>query len=188
MTKEQIIQLLKDTAGLDFGDRTVALHFTSCFSSVVGQLFRDTNQWSFYTKQITLTVKNRVAKLTVPIMQFAANSKGVVRIYPTGAEDSCLPDDTEFIPMPSYALHSGADANNISSFVFYVVTAIDVRFNKSLPKAVTELYADCVLEFSAYENTDQVPLPSGVAQMIVDATIVSLKGDIAFKDLYKPKA
>lgn len=187
MTKQELLQFFKDQSGLEFGDRSVAQHFTNCFNSLTGQLFsRDPGQYSFYCKRMKLDVVNRVAKITFPLMQNVSNSKGIVRIYPTGAECSCLPDDTEFWPAPNFTHNSSADANNLSWAVFYTVTSREIKFNRALNKDVTELYADCVVEFSAYGNDEYIPLPAGIAQMIVDATISSIKGDPSHKNIYKP--
>jgi len=186
MKKKELTQLIKDQAGLEFGDRTIALHLTNCFNNIAGQLFlRDINQFNFYTKRITIPVTNRVATLTVPIIQTVGNANGVLRIMPTGADNSCLSDDVEFYAIPSFALKSSVDANNLNWFVGYTVTANTIRFTKNLPKAVTSLLADCVLEFSAYEDDDFIQLPQGSAQMIVDATVASLRGEQPGKNIYK---
>jgi hypothetical protein len=187
MKKSQLIALLKDSCGLDYGDRTVAMHFNNCFQTIVGQLFsRDPNQISFYAKQVKLDVVNRVADISkLPIIQDASNAKGIVRIYPTGSECSCLPDDTEFFPAPAYSARSGAMANHLGWAVFYTVTSSRIQFNKSLNKDVAELYADCVLEFSYYSDDEMIPLPAGVGQMIIDATVQAVKGSPAHQNLYK---
>ena len=189
MKKKELVQLVMTATDMLFGNRTVAMHLGNAFNSVVGQLFaRDLNQYQFYTKRITIDVLNRVTTLTIPLIQTGGNAKGVIRIMPTGSDSACLPDDTEFYPMPAFALRSSTDANSMRMFVFYTVTASTVRFNKSLPKEVTELVADVVPEFHAYLDNDFIQLPQGVAQMIVDAAVSSLKGDPSHANIYKKKA
>jgi len=189
MTKEEIIQRVLDGAGAEFGARTAAMHINDVFNSVAGQLFaRDPNQFQFYTKRITLIVSNRVATITIPLIQTSVNSRGVIRIMPTGADSDCLPDHTEFWPMPSYALRSSVDANKLSWAVFYTVTANTVRFNDSLPAKVTRLLADVAPEFQGWGNTDFIPMPAGVGQMIIDGSIAAMKGDPAYVNIFKRKS
>lgn len=187
MKKKELVQRVMDGAGLKFGDRTVAIDIASVFNTVVGQLFlQDPNQFSVYAKRVTLTVVNRVASLDFPIIQTKTNANGVLRIMPTGAEGDCCPDKTVFYPAPSYALNSSVEANRLANWVFYTVTAPTVRFNDSLPKEVTALLADVVLEFQGYGDDDYLPLPQGVAQMIIDQSIIAAQNNPAYKNIYKP--
>lgn len=183
MTKEQLIQLVKDLAGVEFGDRTVAIHLGNVFGSVVGQLFsQDNNQYRYYTKRIILPVENRIANLTIPLIQTKSNANGVLKVSPSNPDDP-----TEFYPMPPYALNSGADANKLSWAIFYTVTASEVRFNKSLPKGVTSVLADVIPEFQGYNNNDFINLPAGVQQMIIDGAVAAIKGAPAYQNIYKGK-
>jgi hypothetical protein len=188
MKKKELVQRVMDDAGLQFGDRTTAMVISSVFNSIVGQLFnKDPNQFMFYTKRITLTVNNRVSTLTVPIIQTRVNGSGIPQIMPTGADNDCCPDGTVFYPMPSYALRSKSDVNNLSNIVFYTVTGSKVRFNNSLPKDVTSLLADVVMEFHGYDDDDFFNLPSGVAQLIIDQSVAAIKAKQAHVNIYKPK-
>lgn len=189
MIKKELVQLVMDSAGLEFGDRSVQRQIGLAFTTIVGQLFgRDGNQYGFYTKRVPLVVDHRVATLSVPLIQNAFNSKGVVRVMPTGADSTCLPDRTVFYPAPSYALQSGADANKLSGIVFYTVTANVIRFNESLPDAVTALVADVVPEFSAWDDEDFIPMPAGVAQMIIDSAVAAIKGQPGHINIFKKKS
>ena len=188
MKKEELVQLVLDGAGRQFGERTAAIHIGNIFNTIAGQLFaQDPNQWQFYTMRVLLTVTNRKATLTIPLIQTPNNAKGVIRVMPSGAESDCMPDDTEFYPMPQYALNSSVDANKMSWAVFYTVNNNTVRFNKSLPEGVTSLYADVVPEFSGYDDDDFISLPFGVAQLIIDGAVASLKGEEGYSNIYKKK-
>lgn len=188
MTKRELVQKILDGLGAEFGHRTAERHISSVFNTVIGQLFTtNQNQYRYYTKRITLTVKNRVATVPIALIQNASNGHGIPAIMPTGAEDDCCPDDTEFYPAPSFSLHSGADANLMGWVVFYTVTQDKVRFNKSLPKEVTSLIAEVIPQFTAYEDSDIINLPSGVEQMIVDQSIAAMKADPAYINIYKKK-
>ena len=189
MTKKELVQKILDGVGADFGHRTAEQHISSVFNTVIGQLFStNNNQFRYYTKRITLAVKNRVGTIPIPLIQNSRNGKGVPAIMPTGADDDCCPDGTVFYPMPPFALNSGVDANMMSEFVFYTVTQNEVRFTRSLPKEVKAVLADVVPQFTAYEDDDMINLPSGVEQMIVDQSIAAMKADPAYVPLYKKKA
>ena len=182
MTKATIIQLIKDRCGLQFSDRTVAIHLGHVFTSVLGQLFaQNPNQWEFYSKRIKLSVSNRFAALTVPVIQTITNGNGVPRCYSADG-------DTVFYPSPYYSLTSSADAANLHGFVFYTVTANGIRFSDTLPEDTTEVLADAVLEISAYGDNDFINLPSGVAQTIIDLTVQAVNGGNAHGNIYKPKS
>ena len=188
MRKNEIVQAVMDAAGMDFGHRTAAIHISTVFNSVVGQLFaRDNNQFQFFCKRVKISGSNRTFIIPMSLIQTYANSKGVVRGMTTGAECPCLPDDSEFYPMPPYALKSSVDANNMADFIFYTVTVSVIRFNNSLPKEVTELLFDVVPEFQEYLDEDIISLPMGVAQAIIDGAVSSLRSDPAHTNIYKPK-
>jgi hypothetical protein len=182
MVKDQLTQQVMDMAGVEFGQRTVERIIGGVFTTVIGQLFAaDPNQYNYYCKRVTLPVVNRVATLTIPLIQTKYNANGVPRIMLTGDET------TEFYPSPAYSTNSSADANNISGMVFYVVTANNIRFNKSLPDTVTEVLADVVPEYQAYDKDDFINLPAGVAQMIIDGAVAAVKGDPSLTNIYKKK-
>lgn len=186
MKKLELTQLIMDSAGLQFGNRTAERHIALAFNSICGQLFaKNPNSWEFYCKRILLPVVNRVSKLTVSIIETRTNANGVVRIMPTGADAACEEaDGTEFYACPSFALHSDADANH-TGFVFYTATGNTIRFNKALPSEVTSVLADVVVEYQEYEDSDQISLPTYAADAIVDAAVAAIKGDKSFSNIYK---
>jgi len=186
MTKRELIQLIKDGAGVDFGDRTVAKKIGMVFESVASQLFAtNNNQWAYYSKTVTLPVVNRVAKLTIPLIQTKNNSNGVPMIQLTGAACSCEPDETVFYSTTSYGMNTSVDAAKVSTFVFYVVTANEIRFARTLPADVTEVSATVIPEFSAYSDDEFINLPSGAAQQIIDLCIAAVQGNAVNTNIYK---
>jgi hypothetical protein len=180
MKKKELIQLIMDAAGVRSVDRTTALHLNNSFNTTVGQLFvRDQGQWAFYRKRITLAVTERVASLEgIPIIQTRTNANGVLSVYPTASDDK-----TVFYPAPYYLMRSSADVTKLSGVVYYSVTPDEVTFSTSLPKEVTELYADIVPELQYYEDDDEIPLPTGIAQVIIDQAVQALKGNIAHQPI-----
>lgn len=189
MLKKELVQTVLDLAGLEFGHRTAAIAIGQAFNQVVGQLFsQDNGQFQFYCKRVTLPVSNRVAVIDIPIIQCKTNGSGVPRIMPSGADNTCLADDTVFMPMALYALQSSVDANHISTFIFYTVENNQIRFNDSLPKGVTEVLADVVPEFQYYDDNDNVSLPAGVSQIIIDSAVSMLRKDPSGNaNIYKKK-
>lgn len=182
MKKSELIQIIKDQSGIEFYDRTVAIHIGNVFNHISGQLFsQNPTQWMFYTKKYTLDVTNRVAPLTFSIIQNITNGSGVPKITPVGDETF------DMYPMPLYALNSSVDANNMSPFVFYTVTNNEICFNKSLPTTVTEVIAHCVVEFKEYADDDLISLPSGASQLIIDGAVAAVKGDPSVTNIYKKK-
>lgn len=180
MKKSEITQMVLDGAGKQFGKRTAERHIAHVFNTFVGQLFRtNLNNFEFYVKEVTLTVDCREVTLTTPIIQTANNGNGVLRCY--FACDS----DNEFHPVPAFALNSHVDANAIPNMVFYAVTANKLKFGKSFPEGQTEVVAQIVPEFHGYDDDDFINMPTGIAQMIIDGAIASLKGEQAGKNIYK---
>lgn len=177
-----------DGAGWEFGHRTAAMCISEVFETLVGQLFaRNPNQYEFYTKRVTLTVDNRKAILTIPLIQTPNNANGVLRCMPTGADCDCYPDETVFYPAALSAIKSTVDANNLSDFVFYAVTNNMVYFNKSLPKTITALLADVVPRFHGYDDDDFITFPAGIGQAIIDGSIAAMNANPAYINLYKKK-
>ena len=186
MKKKELIQRIKDKAGLTFGDRTVAIELTNVFNSFVGQLFAgNPNQYEYYSIRITLPVSNRTAQLDIPLIQTKLNGNGVPRIQTTGASDTCFPDDMVFYPAPVFGLSSSVDAAKISGYVFYKVTANAIEFSRSLPSGVTEVLATVVPEISYYDDEDFINLPAGAAEQIIDMTVAALSGQPVAGNIYK---
>ena len=186
MKKKELIQRIKDKAGLTFGDRTVAQELSSVFSTVAGQLFAtNNNQYEFYSKKVTLPVVNRTVTLDMALIQSKYNGNGVPRIQPTGASCDCFPDDTVFYPTTGYGLNSSVAASKLDSFVFYSVTANTVTFSKTLPIGVTEVIATVVPEISEYDDDDYINLPAGAAQQIIEMTAAALSGQPVAQNIYK---
>ena len=186
MNKAQLIALVKDATGQEFGDRTIALKMGMVFTDYASQLFgTNLNQWEYYSRQVTLNVANRVAALTIPLIQSRLNGNGCPRIVPTGASCECIPDTTVFYPAPTYGLNIEVDATTIEGMVYYTVTNSEIRFSRSLPAGVTEVTATVIPTLEYYGDDETITLPSGIAQMIVDATIAVLKGQPAPGNIYK---
>ena len=186
MTKAQLIRLVMEGAGKEFGDRTVALKVGMVFESLAGQLFgSNLNQFEFYSRDIILPVTNRVATLTTALIQTKLNGNGCPRIRPTGASCECMPDSTIFYPVPSFGLSLNVDAVKVPGMIFYRVTNGEIQFSHSLPEGVTEVIATVIPQLSEYADDDLITLPSGIAQLIIDQSIAAVRGDAAAANVFK---
>lgn len=180
MKKAEIVQLVLDGAGMQFGKRTAERHIAHVFNTFVGQLFRtNLNNFEFYSKNVPLTADCRECTLDFPVIQTANNGSGILRAY-----FACDPSNS-FHPAPAYAINSQVDANAMADMVFYSVTGNKIRFGKSFPEGQVEFIAVVVPEFQGYADDDYINLPTGIAQMIIEGSVASLKGEQAGKNLYK---
>ena len=179
MKKKDIVARVMDAAGLQFGNRTVERHIADVFNTVAGQLFRSQpSQWEFYSLQETITVQDRVSTIEKALIQTPQASNGVPRIT-----DYC--GETVFHPVTPSQLNMKVDANRIGQFVFYSVTGNEIRFNKSFPMGEARVIATIIPEFHEYDDDFFINLPAGVAQMIIDGAVASLRGEQAGKNIYK---
>jgi hypothetical protein len=186
MIKNQLVQLLADSAGEKFAMRKVALHYEQAYNTIVGQLFSGNgNQYSFFTKEYTVPVLwnsgNPYSMLPATVIQCEDNSKGVRRISTTSG-------DTAFYPAPSYFLDSSSDCTMAYGFIAYVVKYDRIKFDKRLPKIVTSVLMELVVPFSAWGDDEDIPIPSGVADNIMALAIQTLGGKIeAHTNAFKSK-
>lgn len=179
MTRRELVQQVKDLAGVEFGDRSIMRHLNNAFNTVAGQLFRqEPSQFIYYSKQITLDVEDRIANIPVPLIQTPSNGKGI----PTMTDSA---GTTEFYPVPYSALNSHTAANDMATMVFYTVTGNVVRFNKSLPMGEVQVIATVIPEIQGYDDDDFINLPIGASNMIIDMAVASVKGDPAYKNVHK---
>lgn len=179
MRKDALLQLVIDGAGLKFGFRTAEMHLTNTFNTVVAQIFqKDPNNWTYFTKVVPLTVVDRKAEIDIPIIQTSTNSRGIPRITLTDQKTECY-------PVPAHALYSASDVFGIQNMIGYVTMQDRVEFTKGMPMGTVTVYAWAVVEFSQYADDDQIILPSGVSQLIVDQTIAAMKTETAYKNIHK---
>lgn len=181
MTKRELIQQVKDLAGVEFGDRTVIRHLNNAFITIAGQLFRqDPTQYQYYSKPITLDVEDRVALIPIALIQTPSNGKGIPAM-------TDMAGTTDFYPVPYSALNARVDANDMSIAVFYSVTGNVVRFNRSLPMGEIQVKATVIPELQGYEDEEFINLPAGAANMIIDMAVASVKGDPSYQNIHKSK-
>jgi len=171
MVKEKIVQLVADAVGENFALRTVALHIENAYNSIVGQIFASNpNQLDFYAKPYEVAItrnKGRVfANIPVAIIQSPDNARGVRSI--SDKDGTC-----RFYAVPLYALRSSCDAAKLSGFVFYGVKTSIVEF-LNLPKQVDSVMMDLVIPFSLWDDSEDIPIPSGVADNIIALAMQTL--------------
>lgn len=182
MTKREIVQRVKDAAGLEFGDRTVMRHIASAFNTIAGQLFgTKMGQWEYYSKEIDLTVTDRKADLPMALIQTQPAMNGVPRIT-----DEC--GSTMFYPVMPSQLNIHVDAAAVSGFVFYSVTANTIKFCDRFPMGDIPVKATVIPEFHEWNDDDYINLPSGADAALIDMAVAFTKGGEAYTNLYKRKA
>ena len=185
MIKEKIVQLVADAVGEQFSLRTVALHIENAYLTIVGQVFvQNPNQLDFYAKPFEATVTRNKSKtfaiIPVQIIQSPDNAKGVRSV-------TDLEGTTRFYAVPIYALRSNCDAAKLYGYTWYGVRANSVEF-LNLPKEVDKVIMECVVPFSAWEDAEDLPIPSAVADNIIALAIQTLKGETTVhSNAYKTK-
>ena len=184
MRKDQLVHLCLDILGLRFQDRTVALHLESAWNTVVGQTFRkDSKQLDFYAKSFDADVThgNRpFTLLPVPIVQGIDFGKGVRRIN--------LPEsnDFDFVPMPAIGLQAFDEVGlgDVTKSIGYFVRHDKVEY-WNMPKFIKKVRMELVIPFSAWKDSDDIPIPDGTAEQIIQMAVQSFRGGQPQTDIHK---
>ena len=180
MNKGQRIDQIKLALDMEFLDEYVSSFIDDSFNTVAGQLFKSNpNQYEFYCKPFTLTVihaKHPYAILPVPIIQTPDNANGVRSIATLDDEDSL-----DFFPISAVNMKvtGGLAYGKTTKKVAYVVRIDRVEFKKNLPDTIDQLTAYLVRPFSAYDDNEEVPLPDGAADMIIQMVLGMMGKDPA---------
>lgn len=176
MLKKELIDLVKDAAGLKYSDRTVMHHIGLAFEQVIGQIFRQNpGQLDFFAKDYTVPVihvsPRPYSTLPERIIQFSDTSNGVRRILYTGN------DDIDFVPVPAhyFQLEDNLDVGSVDSSVGFYVRSNKVEYSKSLPRAVTEVRMELVIPFSQHSDNDDFPFPAGASENILAMALATLR-------------
>jgi len=187
MLKGKMTDLIKDATGRKFGDRTVSLHTETAFDTVVGQLFaRDPNQWDIYCQPFTVDVANvkprPYAILPKRIIQTPDVANGVRRIFSTND------DGLDYIPMPynGFQFYGELKLDDVDDSVGYAVRADRVEFF-NMPAITKQVRMELVLPWSEWDDAQDIPLPSGVANMIIQQAVATLSNQPVETNIYKPR-
>lgn len=185
MTKGERIAQFQLALGIQFMSRVIASYIDDSFNTVVGQLFKSNpNQYDFYCKTYILDVKHEkphpYAMLPVKIIQTPDNANGVRRIF------SLEEDDLNFVPIPDFwfQMNKKLIAGRVSKQIGYSVKPNMVEFEK-LPSEVEQVRAELVRPFSAYDNDEEVPLPDGSADLIVQRVLAMMNKEPVKENIYK---
>ena len=187
MIKGKVIDQVKDMTGNKFRDRTVAVHIEDAFNTVVGQLFKnDPSQWDLYCQSFTVDVNNvkprPYAMLPARIIQTPDIANGVRRIFST--DD----DNLDYIPMPynGFQFYGILQLDDVDDSVGYAVRSDRVEFF-NLPSIINQVRMELVLPWSEWDDTQDIPLPSGVANLIIAQAVQTLTGIQPDTNIYNKK-
>jgi hypothetical protein len=187
MLKKELIDLVKDAAGLKYSDRTVMHHIGIAFEQVIGQIFRQNpGQLDFFTKDYTVPVVHVPPRpySTLPerIIQFSDTSAGVRRILYLDN------DDIDFVPVPAYyfQLEDNLDVGSMDSSVGYYVRSSKIEYSKSMPLAVKEVRMELVIPFSQYSDNEDFPFPAGAGENVIAMALSTLKSEVPETNVNKP--
>ena len=185
-TKAQIVEQIKVALGMDFGNRTVAMYIDQSFNTVAGQLFKQNpNQYDFYAKTyiipITHAHPHSYAILPVPVIQTTDNANGVRQIYPM------CEDELAFAPMPKsgHQIYNKLTVGKVCKVVGYNLKTDRIEFLKNLPDDIKEVKAELVRPFSAYDDEEEVPLPDGSADLIIQMVMQMMNKQDVKTNIYK---
>lgn len=186
MTKQAIIDQIKFALGIDFMNRTVAAHFDMAFNTVVGQLFKQNpNQHNYYAKEYTINITHSAprayAMLPVAIIQTPDNAQGVRAVY------APKEDGLNFVPMPAsgFQIYGKLAVGRTGKVVGYFPKPDRIEFMPNLPHDLESVRAELVRPFSAYEEDEQVPLPDGSADIIIQMVLQTMRGEDVKTNIYK---
>jgi hypothetical protein len=186
MIKNKLIFLCKDKTNNQFGDRTIALEVDNAVWQVLGQLFKDISQYDVYTRPYIVNIDRSgvrpIAYHPIPTIQTPDQNNGIRYVY------SEKEDDRKYESMPANGLMTYAKLglSELTETVGFVTYSDRTEF-WNLPISVTKVREMIVVPFSELADTDDFPLPSGVAETIVQMVCDSLKSNPIQDNIYKPK-
>ena len=104
----------------------------------------------------------------------------VRHVYPTGN------DRIDFVPIEETGvdIFSAVDLDMIDSSVGYMPKADRCEY-WNLQKHVCNVVQYIVVPFSEWADTDDIPLPMGVADQIIQLALSTFRGQVAETNIYK---
>ena len=192
MTKSQLIELFKSKLGWKFGDRTLGLHVENAWNQVVGQLFlNDSHQLDLYTKTyedvaVVDAVPRKYSLLPVATIQYK-DAGGAVRTIHTKCDETLT-----FAPMRAidFFLFSELDAGAVSVGVAGYLTKTDRVEYFELSDDITSVRMGIVRAFSAWSDSENLPIPEGVGASLSGLVLKLATGQNAPADfnIFKDQA
>ena len=185
MRVDKLIALVRDKIGIQFMSRTIALELENAINQVCGQIWmRDPSQYDLLAKEYIATIDRSgvrpIAKYPVPILQIADAPNGLRYIY------SEKEDNRRYEPILAQSLstYHKLGMSEFTEAIAYVPYTESCEF-WNLPISVESVRMYIVRPFSAFEDSEEYPLPAGAAETIVQMAIDSLKGDKIQPNIYK---
>ncbi len=174
MLKNQIIQLVKDGSQNRFKDRTCALHIGLVWEQMLGQLYSaHSDELDFYAtplkSQVVRTDKNVYAVFPKRAIHFSDLKKGCRSINTTGDVS------VQFVPVSLLGRKIYPTINIGDKSIGFEVKKDRVIFD-NLPDEIKEVILSLVIPFDQFANDEDVPMPSGVNDLVINFAIDSLNG------------
>lgn len=182
MKKEQLIELIQIELGESgrFGDRTIALKLDMAFADAMFNIFsRNIDEYGYYRKyykdveiQTRTSDGTRYIELPEKTMQVPGPEKGIVITKKKGRHD-----EIEFAAIKDgqNAANRSMEVGNVDNVIGFIVNKNIVEFDQNIDPDIETVNVGQVIPPSAYEDDEDIALPSGVAQTIVMATVGLLK-------------
>ena len=192
MLKGEIIQLTQDATGNLFRVRTIALHIEKVWDQYTGQIFlQNPNEHNFYTKifpdvpVVPVSNTNAIAYSIFPerIVQINDVRKGCREITLSKSPE------LKFVPvsMLGRKIYPKLEVGYLDKTIGFEVMTDRVLYDK-IPSSIQKVTMRLCIPFSRWQMTDDIPMPSGISSLIIDATIASMKGEsIPMNQYHKTK-
>jgi len=174
-TKAQLIQLVKNAIGDQNRDRLVAFHLGMVFEQLLGQVYgRDPEQLNYYCQDFDCHIyqKGTMNYVLFPkkVIHFSDLKKGCRAISYT--DDSSL----RFVPVSLLGRRIYPSINTGDKSIGFEVKTDRAIFD-NLPAAIKEVTLSLVIAFNQYANDDEIPLPSGISETLIQMAVASMKNE-----------
>ena len=178
MQKAQFVEIIKSRLGWKWGDRSIALHIDVAWNQVVGQLFAsDSHQLDLYTKTYTVDVTNgsprKYALLPVGTIQYKDAAGGVRRVH------TQCDEEVHFVPMRGidFQIFKSLDAGLVATDIIGYLPKTDRIEFFEISDDITNVRMEVVPTFSEFDDTDDIPIPDGMAENIYGLVLQAVQGN-----------
>jgi len=199
MTKEEIVYTIK--AMLHSVDKTskyhpnlIAMRCNFVWAQILNDAFKkEPGTLDFFAKEYNgiavstdATTTKYYADLPAPIMVFQSNQRGLPSIKEGIRHISTdTGDDLEFVPISETELRlsEGLEVDQVKSTVgtstiYYIPRFDKVIFvkNMSSGQAAAGVTMRLVIPFNEYDDTDHLPIPSGMGETFINTVVQAMMG------------
>ena len=185
MLKSKLVDMMKDAAGVKFSDRSLVAHLDNAFNTVAGQIYvREPSQLDYFARKFIVDIVHDPFRFyslyPCEVVMGIDTAKAVRHVYPTGN------DRIDFVPIEETGvdIFSAVDLDMIDSSVGYIPKSDRCEY-WNLQKHICKVVQYIVVPFSEWSDTDDIPLPMGVADQIIQLALSTFRGQAAETNIYK---